>query len=95
MRLRFDARTRRILRRLPVVNVYSLAELVLIGGLAIQSARLLPAGVTSRATAVTRPSRLVVVPAFSSNMLAARTTCAFSLDEVLASTEIPFGRLGA
>ncbi|ANC85681.1 type II secretion system protein N [Sphingomonas sp. NIC1] len=40
MRLRFDARTRRILRRLPVVNVYSLAELVLIGGLAIQSARL-------------------------------------------------------
>ena len=40
MRLRFDARTRRLLRRLPVVNVYSLAELVLIGGLAIQSARL-------------------------------------------------------
>ena len=40
MRLNIDARTRRILRRLPVVNVYSLAELVLIGGLAIQSARL-------------------------------------------------------
>ena len=41
MRLKLDARTRRILRRLPVVNVYSLAELVLIAGLATQSARLL------------------------------------------------------
>ncbi|USU06129.1 PDZ domain-containing protein [Sphingomonadaceae bacterium OTU29LAMAA1] len=41
MRLKLDARTRRILRRLPVVNVYSLAELLLIAGLATQSARLL------------------------------------------------------
>ena len=41
MRLNIDARTRRILRRLPVVNVYSLAELLLIAGLATQSARLL------------------------------------------------------
>lgn len=40
MRLKLDARTRRILRRLPVVNVYSLAELVLIAGLATQGARL-------------------------------------------------------
>ncbi len=40
MRLKLDARTRRILRRLPVVNVYSLAELVLIAGLATQVARL-------------------------------------------------------
>ena len=40
MRLKLDARTRRILRRLPVVNVYSLAELVLIAGLATQCARL-------------------------------------------------------
>ena len=41
MRLKLDARTRRILRRLSVVNVYSLAELLLIAGLATQSARLL------------------------------------------------------
>ena len=40
MRLKLDARTRRLLRRLPVVNVYSLAELILIAGLATQSARL-------------------------------------------------------
>lgn len=40
MRLKLDARTRRILRRLPVVNVYSLAELLLIAALATQSARL-------------------------------------------------------
>lgn len=41
MRLNIDARTRRILRLLPVVNVYSVAELVLIAGLAVQAARLL------------------------------------------------------
>lgn len=40
MRLKLDARTQRILRRLPVVNVYSLVELVLIAGLATQAARL-------------------------------------------------------
>ena len=41
MRLKLDARTRRILRRLPVVNVYSMAELVLLAGLATQVARLM------------------------------------------------------
>lgn len=40
MRLRFDARTRAILRRLPVVNVYSVAELALLALLAVQCARL-------------------------------------------------------
>jgi general secretion pathway protein C len=40
MRLSFDARARALLRRLPVVNVYSLAELILLGALAIQCARL-------------------------------------------------------
>jgi general secretion pathway protein C len=40
MRLKLDARTRRLLRRLPVVNVYSIAELALLAGLAVQSARL-------------------------------------------------------
>ncbi len=30
MRLKFDARTRRLFRRLPVVNVYSVAELALL-----------------------------------------------------------------
>ncbi|ONF95289.1 type II secretion system protein N [Sphingomonas jeddahensis] len=40
MRLSFDARARALLRRLPVVNVYSAAELVLLGALAIQCARL-------------------------------------------------------
>ena len=40
MRLKFDARARAILRRLPVVNVYSVIELVLLAGLAVQGARL-------------------------------------------------------
>lgn len=40
MRLNFDARAKAILRRVPVVNVYSLAELVLLGALAVQCARL-------------------------------------------------------
>ena len=39
MRLKLDARARRILRRMPVVNVYSLAELALMGVLAVQCAR--------------------------------------------------------
>ncbi|WP_343527222.1 type II secretion system protein N [Sphingomonas sp.] len=41
MRLRLDTRGRRWLRRLPVVNVYSVAELVLMAVLAVQGARLL------------------------------------------------------
>ena len=41
MQLTLDARARRILRRLPQVNVYSLAELLLIAGLAVQCARLI------------------------------------------------------
>lgn len=40
MRLKFDARARAILRRLPVVNVYTVAELVLLAALAVQCARL-------------------------------------------------------
>ena len=40
MRLNFDARAKAILRRMPIVNVYSLAELVLLGALATQCARL-------------------------------------------------------
>ncbi|MFK3888533.1 type II secretion system protein N [Sphingomonas sp. NPDC079357] len=40
MRLKFDARARAILRRLPVVNVYSAAELALLTALAVQCARL-------------------------------------------------------
>ena len=40
MRLNLDARTRAILRRLPVVNVYSVAELALLALLAVQCARL-------------------------------------------------------
>lgn len=40
MRLKFDARARAILRRLPVVNIYSAAELALIALLAVQCARL-------------------------------------------------------
>ena len=46
MRLRLDARGRRWLRRLPVVNVYSVAELALMAVLAVQGARLLWALVT-------------------------------------------------
>jgi general secretion pathway protein C len=41
MRLQLDARARRWLRRLPVVNVYSLAEIALLAVLAAQVARLL------------------------------------------------------
>ena len=40
MRLTFDARARAILKRLPVVNAYSLVEMVLLAGLAVQCARL-------------------------------------------------------
>ncbi|UVO49384.1 PDZ domain-containing protein [Sphingomonas sp. SUN019] len=40
MRLKFDARARAILKRLPVVNVYSVLELLLLAGLAVQCARL-------------------------------------------------------
>ena len=40
MQLTMDARARRILRRIPVVNVYSAAELALLGVLAVQVARL-------------------------------------------------------
>ncbi|WP_298093089.1 type II secretion system protein N, partial [uncultured Sphingomonas sp.] len=46
MRLKLDARGRRLLRRLPVVNVYSVAELLLMAGLAMQAARLVWAVVT-------------------------------------------------
>ena len=41
MRLTIDARARRILRRLPVITVYSAAELALMAGLAVQCARLI------------------------------------------------------
>lgn len=41
MRLRLDARGRRLLARLPVVTVYSAAELLLLAGLAVQAARLI------------------------------------------------------
>lgn len=46
MRLQLDARARRWLRRLPVVNLYSAAELLLMAALAGQVARLLWAIVT-------------------------------------------------
>lgn len=41
MRLKFDARARAILRRVPVVNIYSAVELMLLAGLAVQCARLM------------------------------------------------------
>lgn len=40
MRLKFDARANAILKRLPAVNLYSVIELVLLGALAVQGARL-------------------------------------------------------
>lgn len=40
MRLFMDGRARRLLRRVPVVNLYSAAELALLAGLAVQVARL-------------------------------------------------------
>ena len=41
MRLVLDGRARRLLRRVPVVNIYSLAELLLLAVLAVQVARLI------------------------------------------------------
>ena len=41
MRLFMDGRARRLLRRLPVVNIYSVAELLLLALLATQAARLI------------------------------------------------------
>ena len=41
MRLVMDARARRLLRRLPTVNLYSVGELLLLGALAAQVARLI------------------------------------------------------
>jgi general secretion pathway protein C len=41
MRLVMDGRARRLLRRIPVVNIYSAAELLLLAALAAQTARLL------------------------------------------------------
>ena len=41
MRLKMDARSRRLLRRLPDVNVYSIMELLVLAALAVQVARLL------------------------------------------------------
>lgn len=46
MRLQLDNRARRLLRRLPVVNVYSVAEIGLLSLLALQCARLAWAAVT-------------------------------------------------
>ena len=46
MRLVLDARARRLVRKLPAFNVYSAAELLLMAGLAVQSARLVWALVT-------------------------------------------------
>lgn len=39
MRLSMDGRARRLLRRVPVVNIYSVAELLLLAVLAVQAAR--------------------------------------------------------
>ena len=41
MRLVMDARARRLLRRLPAVTLYSVGELLLLGALAVQAARLI------------------------------------------------------
>ncbi len=41
MRLKFNARTRRLLARLPAANAYSIVELALLAALAVQVARLL------------------------------------------------------
>lgn len=46
MRLVMDGRARRLLRRVPVVNIYSAAELLLLAGLAVQCARLVWTAVT-------------------------------------------------
>ena len=51
MRLTIDARARRILRRLPVITVYSAAELALMAGLAVQCARLIWVAVAALITA--------------------------------------------
>ena len=70
MRLKLDARARRILSRLPVVNVYSALELLLIAGLAVQGARLVWTLVTPVSPLGDwRPAELVV-PGRPSDILA-------------------------
>ena len=70
MRLRFDARARAILRRLPVVNVYSVAELALLAALAVQCARLLWAVVTPVAPLGAWQPAAAVVPADPAGLFA-------------------------
>ncbi len=63
MRLRLDARARRWLGRMPAVNLYSAGELVLLAGLAAQTARLLWAIVTPIGPLGDwRPAQAVVPP---------------------------------
>lgn len=70
MRLKFDARARRILRRLPVVNVYSVAELLLLAGLAAQGARLVWTVLTPVAPLGDWRPAALVVPGLPGSILA-------------------------
>ncbi|HVF94216.1 MAG TPA: type II secretion system protein N [Sphingomonas sp.] len=70
MRLKFDARARRLLRRLPVVNVYSVAELLLLAGLAAQGARLIWTVVTPVAPLGDWRPAALVVPGSPASILA-------------------------
>lgn len=69
MQLKLDARARRILRSLPRVNVYSLAELLLLAGLAVQGARLVWALVTPVAPVGDWRPAGIVLPGSASDIL--------------------------
>lgn len=70
MRLKLDARARRWLRRLPVINIYSVAELALMTALAAQVARLFWAIVTPVSPLGDWRPAGVVVPGSASSILA-------------------------
>lgn len=71
MKLQLDARARRWVRRLPRVNVYSVAELVLLAALAVQLARLFWAIVTPVSPLGDWRPAEVAVPAAPAETLAA------------------------
>jgi general secretion pathway protein C len=70
MRLKLDARARRWLRRLPVINIYSVAELALMTALAAQVARLFWAIVTPVSPLGDWRPAGVVVPGSAASILA-------------------------
>ncbi|OJU17492.1 MULTISPECIES: type II secretion system protein N [unclassified Sphingomonas] len=69
MKLKFDARARAIMQRLPIPSVYSAAELVLLGLLAFQAARLVWVAVTPVAPVGEWRASVPTIPAAPGDVL--------------------------